>query len=143
MTIMAEKALFTSRPRYEILDGLRGVAALVVVGFHMFETYRTSLADQIQYNIYLLDKIMDHYRALMKKSGEIGKRLLDATEDLAVISTQVASTSADQSSDVKEILSTMEDSNALSQNIANRISEVTKGTDSTKYAAVSSAMTEI
>lgn len=44
---MAEKALFTSKPRYEILDGLRGVAALVVVGFHMFETYRTSLADQI------------------------------------------------------------------------------------------------
>lgn len=50
---MAEKALFTSKPRYEILDGLRGVAALVVVGFHMFETYRTSLADQIINHGYL------------------------------------------------------------------------------------------
>lgn len=28
-----------SKPRYEILDGLRGVAALLVVGFHLFETY--------------------------------------------------------------------------------------------------------
>ena len=28
-----------SKPRYEILDGLRGVAALIVVGFHLFETY--------------------------------------------------------------------------------------------------------
>ena len=29
----------SSKPRYEILDGLRGVAALMVVGFHLFETY--------------------------------------------------------------------------------------------------------
>ena len=27
-----------SKPRYEILDGLRGVAALIVVAFHLFET---------------------------------------------------------------------------------------------------------
>ena len=25
-----------SKPRYEILDGLRGVAALLVVAFHLF-----------------------------------------------------------------------------------------------------------
>lgn len=28
-----------SKPRYEILDGLRGVAAMIVVAFHLFETY--------------------------------------------------------------------------------------------------------
>jgi peptidoglycan/LPS O-acetylase OafA/YrhL len=28
-----------SKPRYEILDGLRGVAALIIVAFHLFETY--------------------------------------------------------------------------------------------------------
>ena len=28
-----------SKPRYEILDGLRGVAAVLVVAFHLFETY--------------------------------------------------------------------------------------------------------
>ena len=26
-----------SKPRYEILDGLRGVAALIIVAFHLFE----------------------------------------------------------------------------------------------------------
>ncbi len=28
-----------SKPRYEILDGLRGVAAIMVVAFHLFESY--------------------------------------------------------------------------------------------------------
>lgn len=27
-----------SKPRYEILDGLRGVAALLIVAYHLFET---------------------------------------------------------------------------------------------------------
>ena len=32
-------AYLPSKPRYEILDGLRGVAAMMVVAFHLFETY--------------------------------------------------------------------------------------------------------
>ena len=36
-----------SKPRYEILDGLRGVAALMVVVFHLFETYADNAVDQV------------------------------------------------------------------------------------------------
>ncbi len=35
-----------SKPHYDILDGLRGVAALVVVWFHVFEAFATSPLDQ-------------------------------------------------------------------------------------------------
>ena len=34
-----QNSYLTSKPHYEILDGLRGVAALVVILFHGFETY--------------------------------------------------------------------------------------------------------
>ena len=42
-----------SKPRYEILDGLRGVAALIVVAFHLFETYSKGPAFQILNHGYL------------------------------------------------------------------------------------------
>jgi peptidoglycan/LPS O-acetylase OafA/YrhL len=42
-----------SKPRYEILDGLRGVAALIIVAFHLFETYSQGPATQILNHGYL------------------------------------------------------------------------------------------
>ena len=36
---MKNSVYLDSKPRYEILDGLRGVAALLVVAYHLFETY--------------------------------------------------------------------------------------------------------
>lgn len=42
-----------TKPHYEILDGLRGVAALLVVAFHIFEAHATSHFDQIINHGYL------------------------------------------------------------------------------------------
>lgn len=42
-----------SKPRYEILDGLRGVAAVLVVMFHLFETYSKGVPYQIINHGYL------------------------------------------------------------------------------------------
>ncbi len=36
---MSKNVYLASKPRYDILDGLRGVAAIIVVAFHLFETY--------------------------------------------------------------------------------------------------------
>lgn len=48
-----EKTVLASKPRYEILDGLRGVAALLVVAFHLLETYSDGPASQIINHGYL------------------------------------------------------------------------------------------
>ncbi|ANE50812.1 acyltransferase family protein [Flavisolibacter tropicus] len=42
-----------SKPHYPILDALRGVAALTVVAFHIFEAHATSPSDQIINHGYL------------------------------------------------------------------------------------------
>lgn len=43
----------SSKPRFEILDGLRGVAAILVVMFHLFETYSKGPCFQIINHGYL------------------------------------------------------------------------------------------
>jgi peptidoglycan/LPS O-acetylase OafA/YrhL len=42
-----------AKPHYQVLDGLRGVAALTVVAFHLFETHATGHLDQIINHGYL------------------------------------------------------------------------------------------
>jgi peptidoglycan/LPS O-acetylase OafA/YrhL len=51
---MKKKSSFLeSKSHYEILDGLRGVAALLVVAFHVFETYSGNRFNQIINHGYL------------------------------------------------------------------------------------------
>ena len=50
---MAVSPQLNSKPRFEILDGLRGVAAVIVVAFHLFETYSEGPCAQILNHGYL------------------------------------------------------------------------------------------
>lgn len=42
-----------ARPRYELLDGLRGIAAMLVIWYHFFEGFATSPTDQVINHGYL------------------------------------------------------------------------------------------
>lgn len=48
-----QNEVLKTKPHYPILDGLRGVAALMVVAFHIFEAHATSHLDQIINHGYL------------------------------------------------------------------------------------------
>lgn len=50
---MAQPAYLKSKPHYEILDGLRGVAAVLVVVFHLFETFASDRFDYVMSHGYL------------------------------------------------------------------------------------------
>lgn len=50
---MQHNVYLASKPRYEILDGLRGVAAMLVVAYHLFETYSHDPLHQILNHGYL------------------------------------------------------------------------------------------
>lgn len=50
---MSKSVYLDSKPRYEILDGLRGVAAVMVVLFHLLETYSEGPAHQLINHGYL------------------------------------------------------------------------------------------
>lgn len=52
----------SSKPRFEILDGLRGVAAIIVVAFHLFETYSPGPAGQILNHGYLAVDFFSFFR---------------------------------------------------------------------------------
>ncbi len=48
-----KKSSLTTKPHYQILDGLRGVASVIVVAFHLFEAHATSPPDQVINHGYL------------------------------------------------------------------------------------------
>lgn len=50
---MKTATILDSKPRYLVLDGLRGVAAMLVVAFHLFETYSAGHIHQIINHGYL------------------------------------------------------------------------------------------
>lgn len=50
---MQHNDYLASKPRYEILDGLRGVASMMVVAYHLFETYSNDPMHQILNHGYL------------------------------------------------------------------------------------------
>jgi methyl-accepting chemotaxis protein len=88
--------------------------------------------------------IANQVNSIMDKMTEIVKRLkidvgtIDGSiQDLSSSSSQISTTSNEQASAVKEIVTTMEDSDALTKGIEKRISEVAQISERTRSVVVS------
>lgn len=56
-------SVISGKPRYELLDGLRGVAAFLVIWFHFGEGFATSAVDQMVNHGYLAVDFFSYFRA--------------------------------------------------------------------------------
>ena len=76
--------------------------------------------------------IIGNFREILGKIKHTTEVLTESIQDLTVSSTEIAATSNQQAASVKEIVSTMEDSDSLSKTVASRIDEVARIANQTK-----------
>ena len=70
--------------------------------------------------------LIGNFETILKRIRASSRTLLESVQELSVSSQEISSTSNQQAAAVKEIVSTMEDSDQLAKSIATRIHEVTK-----------------
>lgn len=85
---------------------------------------KTDLSNEFMYNVYLINTIISILQKILKESQDISMSVVEASNELSVISRETAVTSLEQNSGVKELLSAMEETDNLSKNIAEKIGEV-------------------
>jgi methyl-accepting chemotaxis protein len=85
---------------------------------------KTDLSNEFMYNMNLINTIISILQKILKESQDISMSVVEASNELSVISRETAVTSLEQNSGVKELLSAMEETDNLSKNIAEKISEV-------------------
>ena len=71
------------------------------------------------------------FRSVLDEIREIGKKMIEPIGKLTEISETTASTSLEQSTGVKEILATMEETDSQTRGIAGKIADVTKVAENT------------
>ena len=72
------------------------------------------------------NRIVKNFSEVLQKIKKTAELLTTSIQDLNVSAREVSATSSQQAAAVKEIVSTMEDSDALSKKVASRIDEVAK-----------------
>ncbi len=81
-------------------------------------------SNELAYNVYLINQTISLFRKIFDSTNQIAQLILNSSDDLLSSVRNVETISIEQSTSVKEIVATMEDSDKLSQGISQRISEV-------------------
>ena len=93
----------------------------------------TDFESEVSYNLYLINQIVLLFRSILDDIRRIGQTMVEPMNELTAISQSTASTSLEQSTGVKEILATMEDTDRQTRTIVDKIADVTtvaEGTES-------------
>ncbi|MCP4400835.1 MAG: HAMP domain-containing protein [bacterium] len=88
--------------------------------------------DEIGHLADVFRGMREQIKKIMSSARETTVVLLDSVQDLTVSSQEISSTSNEQAAAIKEIVSTMEDSDQLAKSIAAKITDVTGTTSETK-----------
>ena len=92
----------------------------------------TDFETEVSYNLYLVNQIVLLFRSILNDIRDIGKTMIEPIGELTDISQTTASTSLEQSTGVKEILATMEDTDRQTRNIVDKIADVTTVAEGTE-----------
>ena len=92
----------------------------------------TDFESEVSYNLYLINQIVLLFRSILNDVHEIGTTMIEPIEGLTEIAQSTASTSLEQSTGVKEILATMEDTDRQTRNIVDKIADVTTVAEGTE-----------
>ena len=96
------------------------------------ELVSTDFETEVSYNLHLVNQVVQLFRSILDNIRGIGSTMTDPIYKLAEISQATSSTSLEQSTGVKEILATMEDSDRQTRSIEEKISDVTAVAEGTE-----------
>ena len=96
------------------------------------ELVSTDFESEASYNLYLINKIVMLFRTILNDINEIGRTMAEPIKDLTEIAQTTASTSVEQATGVKEILTTMEDTDRQTRDIVEKIADVTDVAEGTE-----------
>ncbi|MBO4507036.1 MAG: hypothetical protein J5747_00185 [Spirochaetaceae bacterium] len=92
----------------------------------------TDFENEVSYNMYLVNQIVLLFRSILDDIRKIAKTMVMPIGELSEISQATASSSLEQSTGVKEILATMEDTDRQTRNIVEKIADVTDVAEGTE-----------
>lgn len=113
------------------LTHIRELTAQVTSG-DLTNRIETVSHDEIGVMAEHFNKLIDTVEEMLRKIKATSAELFDSVQSLSVSSQEITATSNEQAAAVKEIVTTMEDSDKLSKSIANRIGEVTRISNQTR-----------
>lgn len=91
----------------------------------------TDFDNEVAYNMHLVNKVVLLFRSIFDEIRKIGQTMVAPINSITEISQATATTSLEQSTGVKEILATMEETDAQTRGIVDKIGDVTEIAENT------------